>query len=282
MRFIRTILVWVLLATVSVSVPSFGQATFHSLIAESQYDISYQAVLKRATALGYVLPTHTERATQNQMVLDLKAGGYWQLMDVFYPMLTNADFATLNWINPSLFQLTLINSPTYNASTGWQGNGTTSYLTTGWAARTHGVNCTVNECGAGTLNANEVNASVVTHGAYDGTNVNSIYIIQRTSGSLHNRINQDGTNVIGNATSTGRYHQLRTGATAVEVWKNGASLTTGTNGAALLPLAGMYICGMNANGTPANLGTRQVRYFWAGASMNGNEAALDALFDTYY
>lgn len=288
MRFIKNISFWLLLATVSVSVPSFAQPgaeTFHSILSQpavSAYDADYQAVLDQATTLGYTLPDASERAIHNAHVIALKALGVWTLLDVYYPMKTNINFATLNWIAPTLFQLTLINSPTYSTATGFQGNGTTSYLTTGWSPRTHGVNCTVNECGAGVLTANEINNSSVSHGAYDGTNVNSIYIIPRITGVLHNRINQDGTNTVTNATSAGRYHQLRTGATALHVWKNGASIVTGTNGAALLSLSNMYICAMNANGTPANLGTRQIRYFWAGASLNTLEASFDAEMASFF
>jgi hypothetical protein len=36
------------------------------------------------------------------------------------------------------------------------------------------------------------------------------------------------------------------------------------------------------SGTIGNFSTRQIRYFWAGASVDTLEAALDAIFATYY
>lgn len=286
MRFIRTIFVWVLLATVSVAVPSFAQpgaGTFHSLLSQdSQYDPDYNAVLVQAIALGYTIPGASERATQNQMVLDMKAAGIWSELDIFYPMLTNIDFATLNWIAPTLFQLTLVNSPTYSTATGFQGNGTTSYLTTGWAPDGDGVNYTLDDAAIGGLNTNDLNNNSVLYGTYQGVNVNSAYLQPRSAGNLIARTNQNGSTTVANANSIGRYHQQRTGPAAVEVFKDGSSITTLNNGSFGPSINGMHILAMNANGSITNLGTRQIRYMWAGASLDTLEATFDAILATYY
>jgi hypothetical protein len=48
------------------------------------FDTDYQAILSRATTLGYTLPSVSQRIKQNALVLSLKAGGIWTKLDVLY------------------------------------------------------------------------------------------------------------------------------------------------------------------------------------------------------
>jgi hypothetical protein len=41
------------------------------------FDADYQAVLDYATSQGYTLPSTGQQTLQNQLVVDLKAGGIW-------------------------------------------------------------------------------------------------------------------------------------------------------------------------------------------------------------
>ena len=94
------------------------------------FDADYQAVLDYATTQGYTLPSASQQALQNQLVLDLKSGGIWSKLDIFYTFATDgdSDFATLNWKAPSNYQITKVNSPTFTTNDGFKGDGTTSYL----------------------------------------------------------------------------------------------------------------------------------------------------------
>lgn len=98
----------------------------------SSFDADYQAVLNRATVLGYTLPTASQRIKQNTLLLALKAGGIWTKLDVLYIFANDggSDFGTLNWKAPTLNQATLINSPTFTSNQGFTGNGTSSYINT--------------------------------------------------------------------------------------------------------------------------------------------------------
>jgi hypothetical protein len=49
-----------------------------------KYDSDYQAVLNYATTQGYTLPSASQQIIQNQLVIDLKAGGIWNKLDVLY------------------------------------------------------------------------------------------------------------------------------------------------------------------------------------------------------
>jgi hypothetical protein len=47
------------------------------------FDADYQAVLDYATTQGYTLPSAGQQTLQNQLVVDLKAGGIWSKLDTF-------------------------------------------------------------------------------------------------------------------------------------------------------------------------------------------------------
>lgn len=97
------------------------------------FDTDYQAVLNRAVALGYNLPSTPQQVLQNQLVLDLKAGGVWSKLDVFYVFATGTssdkDFATINWKSPTLYQGTLTNPLTFATNSGFTNTGTGSIST---------------------------------------------------------------------------------------------------------------------------------------------------------
>jgi hypothetical protein len=108
------------------------------------FDTDYQAVLNYATTQGYTLPSAGQQTLQNQLVLDLKAGGVWSKLDTFAVFATdgNIDFALIDW--KRLSQYTAVNSPTFTTNVGFLGNGTSSYIDTNFNPSTSGVNYTLN------------------------------------------------------------------------------------------------------------------------------------------
>jgi hypothetical protein len=112
----------------------------------SSFDADYQAVLNRAVALGYTLPSASQRIIQNNLVLSLKSGGVWTKLDILYIFANDGgqDFGTLNWKAPTLNQSTLINTPTFTTNEGFMGNGTSSYIDTNFNPSTQGVNYSLN------------------------------------------------------------------------------------------------------------------------------------------
>jgi len=154
----------------------------------SSFDADYQAVLDRATTLGYDLPTLAQQNLQNQLLIDLKAAGVWAKLDVFYnfafsPSVGGVDFATLNWKAPTLYQCTLINSITFNTNQGFTGNGIDMYIDTNFQLA-NGVNYTLNNASRCVyINTTSGN------GVYDG---NSLAVTNtfKTGVSTAQRINQ--------------------------------------------------------------------------------------------
>jgi hypothetical protein len=115
-------------------------------IAVAAFDTDYQAVLDRATSLGYTLPTDSVKVKQNTLLTTMKTDGVWAKLDVFYVFAQDGGsaFGTLNWKNPNANQSTLVNSPTFVNNRGFQGNGTSSYIDTNFNSATQGVQYTQN------------------------------------------------------------------------------------------------------------------------------------------
>jgi hypothetical protein len=98
--------------------------------AAPSFDADYQAVLNYGTTQGYTLPSAGQQTLQNQLVLDLKAGGIWSKLDTFAVFATDgdSDFALIDW--KRLSDYTGVNSPTFTINQGFTGNGTSSYIDT--------------------------------------------------------------------------------------------------------------------------------------------------------
>jgi hypothetical protein len=192
----------------------------------TSFDADYQAVLDRATTLGYDLPTLAQQNLQNQLLIDLKAVGVWDKLDVFYnfafsPSVGGVDFATLNWKAPTLNQCTLFNSITFISNEGFQGNGIDTYIDTNFQLAS-GVNYTLNNA------SRYIWMSIASGtGVFDGNSVASTNTIRRQSSSAQ-RINQGATGVspIFDYNSTSGLKSIhRTSVTNITLFNGNASET---------------------------------------------------------
>jgi len=138
----------------TVESPSCAKSDVKFLLnnpAPSAYDADYQAVLDRASSLGYTAPSPAQQTLQNTLVEDLKTAGVWSKLDAFYLFATDgdSDYATLNFVAPSSFQATKTNSPTFTANEGFTGDGVSAYLDTNLNASTDTTNYTQNDASFG-------------------------------------------------------------------------------------------------------------------------------------
>jgi len=71
------------------------------------FTAEYTAILSRASALGYAAPSYSQQVLQNQLIVDLKAAGYWAKLGnlfMFKVDLTgggSSAFTLINWITPA-------------------------------------------------------------------------------------------------------------------------------------------------------------------------------------
>ena len=120
-------------------------------VASNQLTQEYTAILSQSNvALSGVRPSYVNQLKQDTLVRSLKQDGSWNFIDVLY-ILANDDatgnFALLNWVNPSLYSLTRINSPGFISNRGYTG-GTNILLSSSWAP-SNGVNFQQNSASFG-------------------------------------------------------------------------------------------------------------------------------------
>jgi len=94
----------------------------------------YQAILTRATTLGYGVPGYYEQIKQNQLIVDLKNAGIWNKLGTFLMFKLDTagssvspQFTFIDWITPNAALSSLgiardgfIDPPTFVNNTGWE------------------------------------------------------------------------------------------------------------------------------------------------------------------
>lgn len=254
----------------------------------SDFDADYQAVLDRSAALGYALPSAGQQIKQNQLVLALKLAGVWALLDILYILATDgdSDFATLNWKVPTSFKLTKINSPTFTNNIGFNGNGTTSYLQTGFIPGTDGVNYTlINASIFHHINSNVAETGVDYGGGNASASQRTTFISRNASDVLTSALNGSTATSNASVNSVGFYLNDRTAQPAGnhQIYKNGSvfDASNGAGGAALSTFQ-IYLCANNNSGTLQSFNAKQISCFGLGASLLSVQSSLYTAWNTYF
>ncbi len=240
------------------------------------FTTEYQAILNYATTNSYPLPSSSQKVLQNQMIVDLKAAGIWDKLDLFYVFANDGSqsFATLNWKNPSsTYQIGFVNGPLYYTNLGLQGDNTDAYLTTGWRP-TFGVNYQQNNASrfAWVFTGASDNSKAIDITA-DGTNVTSY------SNSVDLRINS-GVNNLSSAFDFTGNNMLkfisRTGSNTVYL-RNGS--TTGTRNAlsAARVASDLTLLGRAAG----NASATGISIYGVGDSLTTLDDDLNTILSTY-
>ena len=233
------------------------------------YDADYQDVLDRAVALNYTLPNDAQQIVQNQLVLDLKAGGVWDKLDVFYVFATGTGatntFASLNWKTPLSYQATLNNPLTFATNVGFTNNSTGSISTN--FIPSNGINkyllnnasrfAWVHTAGTGTIDG--VGGSVSNRFTFDGT--------------LTQNINNGTTsNAQGALSGTGLKSINRPASNQIRVFENTNLSVSGTSNSSSLIAAAQLV--FRSSGA---YGTHTISIYGMGASLvtSGGDATLN-------
>lgn len=223
-------------------------------------------------------PTTTRKIMINKLVADLKAAGVFQLLDLFYVLAAaDSQAARINWKNPGVLTASEVSSPTFTTDRGYAGNGSSSYLDTGWKPNPNGVNYTQNNASMWVWSLSDVSSNNSVIGSIDVPICN---IVNRhpTLGLLSHLNVANGQYLnVAMANGSGFSGSQRTSSTAVELFKNGASVATGSKTTNGRPSFTAWICGAN----PAHFSTQQVAFAAWGAALTGKEAALHAAVQSY-
>lgn len=257
----------------------------NTVVGGVTFETEYQTYLDRLAILGYTKPSSGQQVKGNQLVASLKLAGIWTGLDVFYVFAIDgdSDAATVNWKSPSNFQCSKVSAPTFTSNQGYSGNGTSSYLNTGFAPSA-GTELTQNDCSfGGYINTTSASNTAIEFGSYHTANVQSFYTQTMTlSGNASYRINQSSTTSLTNSGSLGFFHYKRTASNTTALYKDGSSLGTGAVASAARNAFSIYIGAVNAAGTAANFSNRQVGCYFAGASLTGLESSFYTAWNTYF
>ena len=241
------------------------------------FDTSYQAVLNYAISLGYTLPSESQQAKQNKLLVDLKSAGVWNKLDVFYCFANDGgdNFATLNWKSPSTRQITKVSTPNFITNQGYQGTGL-SYLSTNFNP-TIGTNNYVQDNAS--RNIYLFAAGVSSDVSLDGTTSTTNNGIRRAS-STAQRINQ-GTAALSSAvdfTATKEMKSIhRTNANNVECFNGTTQSSRTATSAALANSVQFVLRGANLS----TFGTHTISMYSMGSNLVAENTAYTTAFETY-
>ena len=161
-------------------------------VASNQLTQEYTRILSQSNvALSGVRPSYINQLKQDRLVRSLKQDGSWNFIDVLYILANDegtGNFALLNWVNPSLYSLTRINSPGFISNRGYTSAGTTAFLSSSWAP-SNGVNFQQNSASFGGM---IYNTPDTTGSALIGTNgaaQSQVYMIPRAASSYRTTLN---------------------------------------------------------------------------------------------
>lgn len=221
-------------------------------------------------------PSDTRKALINNLIAALISAGVWPKLDAFYVTAAHASQAALlNWKSTS-YNLTATNSPTFATDRGYTGDGATSFLDTA-AVRNALANYAQNSASIGAWVRNNVASS--TARSIGASTANLARILPRSAGGAAIVYANDtaALTIAGITTSAGLTVANRSGASARQVYKNGASIGSDTQASASLGAETLYLL---RDGT--NYSTHQIASAFIGASLTaGEHLALYNALNTY-
>jgi hypothetical protein len=244
--------------------------------AGTSFDADYQAVLTYATTQGYTLPSAGQQILQNQLVVDLKAGGVWSKLDTFAVFATdgNSDFALIDW--KRLSQYTAVNSPTFTTNVGFSGNGTSAYVNTNFNPSTSGVNYTLNN--ASRIMYGDLPSDI---GYPESAGGGTDNLTRSLNNNNRQRINQGGSNVLTAPaiwTGSNFFRAInRTSVANIEMFGN-LTQTSTTGTASIISTNNQWIlAGQGAFSSSANI----FKIYGMGASLVSENTDLYNALNTY-
>jgi hypothetical protein len=223
-----------------------------------------------------VSPSDARVALIDTLVRALKGAGVWARLDLLYVLAAHdAQAARLNWVQ-SAYALSAVNSPGFTADRGYAGNGTTSYLDTGFQAGVTSGLAALNDNHLGLWSLTDLNAVQVDAGS------SNFYLRTRQSGSLLARNMVAGDTITTVASSLGHTMMSRSASSGYPVYRDGTSLGTG-NAASSAASAANLLIGARGSASSADLyGSRRIAVAHCGASLSaGQAAALYAALSAY-
>jgi hypothetical protein len=212
-----------------------------------------------------VQPTNARKALIDNLVGSLKTAGVWTKLDALHVLAAHdAQAARQNWVADA-YNLTAVAAPTFTTDRGYQGDGSSSYLDTGF-------NPTTAVTPQFVQNSGHLSVWSRTSGAaapVDMGNGNSIILTrQTTTDNFARRVNassSDGTVV---ADGSGHFLVSRPNSTSSTGYRNAATQGSGSVASAAPDNAAFRVLGRS---TTVSFSSRQIAMSSIGASLTSGE-----------
>jgi hypothetical protein len=217
----------------------------------------------------------------------LKADGIWPLLDRFWPY-GLAETSTQALIDfKARAAATAVNSPTFTAFRGYQGNGSTSYINSNYTPSTNGVQHTQN---SGSLfshtNTTRVAADMQSIGYRHTTtaagSLISPFFTGNIAGGSVNAASVDSTGAVGSVSDVlGTTMVVRTSASSQSTYKRGSHVATNASSTSASPPAvPLFILARTTQaGVAQALDTARVALIGIGGDLSAYAAALNRRVD---
>jgi hypothetical protein len=223
-------------------------------------------------------PTNARKALIDTFVGALKTAGVWTKLDALYVMAAHdSQAARQNWI-ANQYNLTPVASPTFTVDRGYQGDGSSSYLTTDFNPTTaSSPKLTQNSASFGFWSRTNVQSgSMVEIG-----NANNVILPRNASDQALYRVNNGTAASTGNGvtTSIGFFAALRADANNERIRQNTTQKNTTVLISGAVANSPFTVCGRNTNlagGYTISPGSRQLAMSFIGANLTDGES--DAFF----
>lgn len=227
-------------------------------------------------------PSTARKALIDACVVSLKTAGVWAKGDKLgVEAAADAQAALINWINPGTFDSVAVNSPAFAADRGYTSDGVSAYVDTNFNPATAAGKFVRNSACFGIWSRTSTAAPGATAGFYDGSF--GVTLLPRFAGDITEvRINQGAVPTVAASTDgSGLFVGNRSGANAVQTYRNGAALPP-SSGDTVVSVAmvsnNLYL----GRATSTAYRAMQFAAHWCGQSLDATEqAALYSALNTY-
>lgn len=234
------------------------------------FDADAQAVMDEMDVVG-TAPDGARQTVINDLVVALKAAGAWAKMDRLYVLAAHeAAAARIDWKNPGTDSLSETNSPAFVADTGYIGNGTNAQLRGATNLSTLSLYLQDDAHISAFVVADATGTDDVIMGTVAGLAGGGVGMWpRRSSGYVRNRLNAGASWDAPNATDDlGWFLICRTGANALEAYRNGVSLGTDATVSTARPASPLTVLGIGSGSSTHRVGLASI-----GGSLTDTEAA---------
>lgn len=245
----------------------------------------YQAVLDRATALGYTHPSASVKTAQNQLISDLKDAGIWTNLDVFYVFANDVagNFWKLNWVTPASFACTEPAGAVTKSSAGIQGNGTTTYADLNFTPSTQATKLSAANGGFSAIYLHTVPVT----GTYlcgvrnvAGTNPYHFHQYSTAANYQYRTMDDGGGQSYTGGTPDGSFMYASATTAGSQLFKNGVSVQSQVIGLTLgLPTNSLRVCAASGNG--GGFSDCVISMYATGLILTGLELSFYNAWNTY-